>query len=57
MAQNSDQTTEIGILTSYINTPIAVALLFGLAGAVFISIYLIRRIRGKAASEGQAPKP
>jgi hypothetical protein len=35
------------IASSSINTPMAVALLFGFAGAVFIAIYVIRRIRGQ----------
>ena len=41
------QDSQVGVVYSYINTPEAVALLFGLAGAVFIGIYIIRRIRQK----------
>jgi hypothetical protein len=47
MTQSADQSAQVGIVSSYINTPMAVALLFGLAGAVFIGIYIIRRIRTK----------
>ncbi len=33
------------------NVPIAIALLFGLAGAFFLGIYILRRIRGKNAAK------
>jgi hypothetical protein len=38
---------EMTELVSSINTPLAVALLFAFAGAIFIGIYTIRRIRGE----------
>jgi len=39
-------TTEtIGIIYQWVNIPLAVAMLFGFAGAVFLAIYLLRRIR------------
>jgi hypothetical protein len=38
-------TTTVGLIYSWVNTPLAVALLFGLAGAFFISIYVLRRSR------------
>ncbi len=36
-------------ISSHINTPMAVALVFALAGSVFVGIYLLRRIRGEIA--------
>jgi LPXTG-motif cell wall-anchored protein len=42
------QHIEITTLVSWINTPMVVALFFGLAGAVFIGILVLRR-RRKAA--------
>ena len=47
---NLAQVTTVTTVYSWINTPIAVALLFGFAGAVFIAIYLLpphsqRRVR------------
>jgi hypothetical protein len=39
----TSQTT--GLVYSWINTPLVVALLFALAGAFFIGIYILRRSR------------
>ncbi len=39
--------TTIGTIYSWVDTPTTVALLFGLAGAFFIGIYILRRIRAK----------
>jgi hypothetical protein len=36
-------TETTGFIQTWVNTPIAVALIFGLAGAFFISIYFLRR--------------
>ena len=38
-----------GIAYQWINTPLAIGLLFGLAGAFFLAIYFIHRIRRKKA--------
>jgi len=38
-------TETTGIVYTWVNTPIAVALIFGLAGAFFISIYFLRRTK------------
>jgi hypothetical protein len=38
---------------SWINAPMVVALLFGFAGAVFIGIYILRRIRKTPGTENQ----
>ena len=37
-------------ISSHINTPMAVALVFAFAGSVFLGIYLLRRIRGEIAT-------
>ena len=41
------QTVTTETFYQWVNVPIAVALLFGLAGAFFLGIYFIRRIRAK----------
>ena len=42
-------------VSSSVNAPMAVALIFGFAGSVFIGIYLLRRIRGEIpAAPGKA---
>jgi len=38
-------TETTGFIHTWVNTPLAVALIFGLAGAFFISIYFLRRIK------------
>jgi hypothetical protein len=38
-----------GTLYQWVDTPMSVALVFGLAGAVFLGIYFIRRIRSRGA--------
>jgi hypothetical protein len=43
----STQTVTTGTLYSWVDTPMAVALIFALAGAFFISIYFLRRRRSK----------
>ncbi len=45
--QPAEVVTTIGTISSWVNTPVAVALLFALAGAVFIGIYSLRRILAK----------
>jgi predicted permease len=50
MTTPSDQTAQVlttETLYQWINVPLAIALLFGLAGAFFLGIYILRRIRGK----------
>jgi hypothetical protein len=42
------QVTTTGLVYSWVDTPMAVALLFAFAGAVFISIYYLRRRQQKA---------
>jgi len=36
-----------GAIYQWVDTPMSVALVFGLAGAVFLGIYFIRRIRNR----------
>jgi hypothetical protein len=43
----STQTVTPGTFYSWVDTPMAVALIFALAGAFFISIYFLRRRRTK----------
>ncbi len=40
-------TTTTGIVQQWVDTPMAVALIFGLAGAFFIGIYFLRRLKRK----------
>ena len=42
-ADTTVQTTTTGLIYQWVDTPMAVALIFGLAGAFFISIYFLRR--------------
>ena len=49
----ADVTATVGVVYSWIDTPMAVALLFALAGAVFIGIYILRRIRKAPGTENQ----
>lgn len=42
------QSTEIITKSSHIPTPLLVAMMFSLAGAFFIGLYLIRRFRNKS---------
>lgn len=43
----STQTVTTGVYYSWLDVPMAVALLFALAGATFICIYFLRRVRSK----------
>ena len=51
MDKTPDQTTETltttGAFYTWIDTPMAIALLFALAGTIFVGIYLLRRLRNK----------
>jgi hypothetical protein len=40
-------TTTIGAFYQWVDTPTTVALVFAMAGAVFVGIYIIRRLRSK----------
>jgi flagellar biogenesis protein FliO len=42
-------TTTSGTFYSWVDTPTTVALVFALAGAIFIGIYCLRRIRNRTA--------
>ncbi len=44
-------TTTMGAFYHWVDTPTTVALVFALAGAVFVGIYVIRRLRGKGANK------
>ena len=39
-------TTTVGTFYQWADTPTTVAMVFALAGAVFVAIYIIRRLRG-----------
>ena len=49
--QTEQVTTTIGTFYQWADTPTTVAMVFALAGAVFVGIYIIRRIRGKRADK------
>ncbi len=44
--QSEHVTTTIGAFYQWADTPTTVGLIFALAGAIFVGIYIIRRIRG-----------
>jgi hypothetical protein len=44
-AQTEQVVTVVGTFQKWVDTPTTVALVFGLAGAIFLGIYVIRRIR------------
>jgi flagellar biogenesis protein FliO len=44
-------TTTMGAFYHWVDTPTTVALVFALAGAVFVGIYAIRRLRGKGTDK------
>jgi flagellar biogenesis protein FliO len=50
-AQPSQVTTTIATFYHWVDTPTTVALIFALAGAVFVGIYVIRRLRGSRGAE------
>jgi flagellar biogenesis protein FliO len=47
-------TTTAGAFYQWADTPTTVALVFALAGAVFIGIYVIRRLRGGKSADKKA---
>jgi len=49
--QTEQVTTTIGTFYQWADTPTTVAMVFALAGAVFVGIYMIRRIRGQGANK------
>ena len=46
-APTEQVTTTMGAFYQWVDTPTTVALVFAMAGAVFLGIYMIRRVRGK----------
>jgi hypothetical protein len=46
---NEQVVTTIYAIYQWADTPTTIALVFGLAGAVFLGIYMLRRIRGKSS--------
>ena len=46
-APTEQVTTTMGAFYQWADTPTTVALIFALAGAVFVGIYIIRRLRSK----------
>jgi hypothetical protein len=50
-AQVEQVVTTTGSFYQWADTPTTVALVFGLAGGIFLAIYMIRRIRGKGADK------
>jgi flagellar biogenesis protein FliO len=44
-AQSEHVTTTVGAFYQWADTPMTVALIFALAGAIFIGIYAMRRMR------------
>jgi hypothetical protein len=49
MNPTSPDPSTIGVSYGWINTPLAVALLFGFAGTVYVGIYLLRTWRMRRA--------
>ena len=52
--QTEHVTTTIGTVYQWADNPTTVGLIFALAGAVFVGIYIIRRRRGSKAAEKKA---
>jgi hypothetical protein len=52
--QPEQVTTTIATFYHWADTPTTVALIFALAGSVFVGIYLIRRRRGSKSPEKRA---
>ena len=46
-ATTEQVTTTVGTFYHWVDAPTTVALVFALAGACFVGIYIIRRLRGK----------
>lgn len=53
-AQPEQVTTTIATFYHWVDTPTTVSLIFALAGAVFVGIYVIRRLRGNRSAEKKA---
>jgi len=49
--QPEQVTTTIATFYQWADTPTTVGLIFALAGAVFVGIYVIRRLRGARGAE------
>ena len=47
-------TTTIGTFYQWVDTPTTIALIFALAGAIFVGIYVIRRVRGSKGADKKA---
>jgi len=45
--QTEKVVTTMGAIYQWADTPTTIALVFGLAGAIFLGIYFIRRVRSK----------
>jgi hypothetical protein len=52
---STDVTVTTGVVSSWLSTPMIVALLFAMAGAIFIGIYILRRIRKPSGTENLPP--
>jgi hypothetical protein len=53
-AQSEQVTTSILTIPHWVDTPTTVGLIFALAGAIFVGIYIIRRLRGSKAPDKSA---
>ncbi len=45
MEPTTTNDTTVGYIYSFVNTPMIVALLFALAGSVYLGIYILRRAK------------
>ncbi len=53
-ATSEQVTTTVGTFSQWADTPTTVGLIFALAGAIFVGIYIIRRLRRGARADKQA---
>jgi flagellar biogenesis protein FliO len=49
-AASEHVTTTVATFSQWADTPTTVGLIFALAGAIFVGIYIIRRLRGGKAA-------
>jgi flagellar biogenesis protein FliO len=51
--QTEQVTTTTATFYQWVDTPTTVALVFAMAGAIFVGIYIIRRIRNKSPEKSR----
>jgi len=53
-ATSEQVTTTVATFSQWADTPTTVGLIFALAGAIFVGIYIIRRLRGSKGPDKQS---